>query len=146
MRRHLLQFHRFGWPNLNLGQPFLRLPLREQGKQRAPLHGFDDQPIALFADNGFIARQLEVARNPQRLVAAILEQADVTLGVHMRNPRRGVVDLCLGIGYQHGTSTATGKASQVNPLSVSAVLSGSRNFEGRGCCDAHPVASVQVAS
>jgi hypothetical protein len=46
------------------------------------LGGLDDQPFTLFAHNGVCAGKLELSRDPHRLISAILEKLDVTLGVH----------------------------------------------------------------
>jgi hypothetical protein len=38
--------------------------------------GFDDEPITLLAQDGLITRQLELTRNPHRLVGSIFEKPD----------------------------------------------------------------------
>jgi hypothetical protein len=51
----------------------------EQGWLRDGLH---DQPGSLFSKNGCTSGQFQVARNPQRLVAAVPEQPDVAFDNH----------------------------------------------------------------
>ncbi len=79
----ILEIHGFGWQIHDLGDGFLGgLPLGKEGEQGARLHGLNDQSVSLLAHDGLIAWQFELAGNPQRLVATVLEQADMAFGEH----------------------------------------------------------------
>jgi hypothetical protein len=65
------------------GELFVKgLELREYSEQRWPGHGLYNQPGSLFPESRGTTGQLQVARNSQRLVAAVPEKSNETFSVH----------------------------------------------------------------
>jgi hypothetical protein len=59
-----------------------RVQGRQQGEQGARRRRFDDEPIAFLAKDRILPRQLELARNADRLVTTVSEKPDVSLRHH----------------------------------------------------------------
>jgi hypothetical protein len=71
------------------------LEFPEYRKERRSSHRLYDQTRALFAQNRFVPGQLEVARDTQGLVAAVLEEPYVTFRIHQTSTcRRHMPYIC----------------------------------------------------
>src|SRR5262249_25066956 len=93
-----------------------RLQRSEDRQQRWSRDRFNDETPAFLPQDGFAARQLQIARNPDGLVAAVLEQADMTFGLHRRARPRHMLTYATRI-TPHTTSnrcSSTDNATRTN--------------------------------
>jgi hypothetical protein len=74
-----------------------RLQSRKYGKQRGLGYGFDDEVPTHSPQNGLATGQLHVARNAECLVTTVLEETNVSFGVHCAlHPRHMPYICCQG--------------------------------------------------